>query len=194
MIRKFVLGAAITLLGLAGTAGAAAASPAHPASALALRASCHTTEVTLHPDGAPTSRCLSRDGGAIRTGHITPDIGTDPSCGSVNDLVLYWNGPIDVAHGVIPPGPILCIRGQGDLDLASQTYGGLNWNDEASAWWAGCSSGTFHQNDPVLGIFSGTNENFSGGSGTSAPSGNFDGRPGVLPNDSLTDVYQSTNC
>lgn len=191
MIRKFALGAAITLLGLAGTAGAAAASPAHPASALASRASCHTTEVTLHPNGAPTSRCLSRDGGAIRTAST---IGTDALCNSENDLVLYWNGPINVADGVIPSGPILCIRGNGDLDLTKQTYNGLNWNDEASAWWAGCSSGTFHQNDPVLGIFSGTNEDFSGGSGTSAPSGNFDGRSGVLPNDSLTDVYLSSNC
>ena len=113
-------------------------------------------------------------------------------CGTdQNDLVLYWNGPIDVARGIIPPGPALCVRGQGFLDLDATQPDGRNWNDQASAWWAGCSSGHFDEN---AGINPGQQEHFSGGSGTSAPSGNFDGRPGVLRNDSLTVVTLDTNC
>ncbi len=93
----------------------------------------------------------------------------------------------------IPSGPILCIRGSGTLDLSQGLqFDRRNWNDQASAWWAGCSPGHFGENDTWWNP--GAQQSFSGGAGTSAPSGNFTGQNGTLRNDSLTDVTLDSNC
>jgi hypothetical protein len=197
MIRKFVLGSAITLLALAGTAGAAAASPAHPASpvhpasASALSAPCHTVEVMLHGNGKPASKCLAG------SGSVTPNTATpachDPTIDDQKFLDVYLNGPIDPPSNIIPTGLVLCVYGQGDLSLSNGDIGGVNWNDKASAWWAGCSGGIFYQ-DSVGGHGSGFQETFQGGPDGNQPFGNFDGQNGDLPNDSLSAIHISNNC
>jgi hypothetical protein len=95
-----------------------------------------------------------------------------------HDLALYRNGPINPSQGIIPSGSVLCIRGSGYLDLNTTMADGRDWNDKASAWWAGCSSGHFDQNG---GLFPAQQQGFSGGKETSAPSGNFDGLSGRRP-------------
>ncbi len=146
---------------------------------------CAHTELTLHGHNKPSTRCLDANIGA------QPNI-FSRKCGSdQNDLTIYWNSPLNPPNQ-IPGGPILCIRGKGYLDLSQGVQAdGHNWNDQASAWWAGCSSGHFDEN---AGIFRGTSQNFNGGAGTSAPHGNFNGQNGALNNDSLTVVTLDSDC
>ncbi len=143
-------------------------------------AGCQRLELTLHGHNQPTSRCLTTSKGA-------QPLSTVPCGNDGNVLTLYWNSLRNPpAPGNIPPGAILCIRGQGYVDLS-----GTAWNDQASAWWAGCSSGHFDTN---AGVYAGKQQYFGGGSGASAPSGNFDGAGNHLANDSLTVVTLDSSC
>lgn len=90
------------------------------------------TEVTIQSHGSPDVRCLT----TVRPG-VTPLAGTDATC-PTDDLVLYWNGPVGVSPNYLP-----CINGSGLLNL-NQNFYGLDWNDEASAWWTGCRDVYFY--------------------------------------------------
>ncbi len=148
-------------------------------------AGCNTVEVTLHGTGAPASTCLDS-----KPGVVSPQVFARVCKGDGSDLIIYWNGPIDVAHGIFPSGPKLCIRGNGTLNLAVTQPDGRNWNDKASAWWAGCSNGEFWLNAGHNWPWEGST--FDGGNGTFAPSGNFP--YGNVGNDQLSQVELYSNC
>lgn len=203
MLRKMAKLAAVTALAAAATAPmtvpsahAATTQAAHSASAFARPASCHTTEIMLHGTGKPTTKCLDVYGSvAPNTGTLTPDTATpacnDPTIDDQKFLNIFINGPMVLPHG--PPGLVLCVYGEGDLPLTPGLIGGVNWNDVASSWWAGCSGGIFYQ-DILGGILPDPHETFQGGPDGHQPFGNFDGQNGALPNDSLSEIHINNNC
>lgn len=157
--------------------------------------SCHTLEATLHGAGQPIFSCLDRQIAALSS--VTPNINAH-TCGTdVNDLAIYQNGPIQ-APNQIPPGPVLCIRGQGLLNLPTVPLDATHsWDNQASAWWAGCSSGLFFDN--INGSANNSKfetASFSGGNGINAPSGNFPYQSGLgfIPNDALSSIFLGSNC
>src|SRR5690349_9163088 len=113
-----------------------------PHQAAASHATCLTTQVTLHGSAAPTISCLDGQKGAARTRIVRSygplaQLAFQSSC--VDDaLVLYWNSPVGSS------GPVLCINGSGGFNL-NENFNGLNWNDQASAWWTGCYNVLFYQ-------------------------------------------------
>lgn len=182
-IRRAVLvtarATAATLIGAASALALCGVADAAPQS----QDDCRAYEITLHGGGQPTHRCVVKND--VTNDVVTPNAISRICINDGNDLILYWNGPVGAA------GPILCIRGQGWTNLDATQPDGRNWNDRASAWWAGCSAGHFDQNG---GLFPGKQQGFSGGVGASAPSGNFDGVGGHLPNDSLSVVTLDSDC
>lgn len=159
-------------------------------------AKCQTTQIELQGNAAPKVSCL--DGKKSSSG-VTPNTYVE-TCPESQALELFWNGPLDVTHGVYPSGPRLCIRGQGHLNLTG-TINGLNWNDQASAWWAGCSGGLFYKDaytysKPYAGFYAGDDQwgNFPYGDpiyydGSQYAKDNF-----YIPNDSLSGVDLFTQC
>jgi len=140
---------------------------------------CNALEVKLNGKQSPTYHCLSKE--------MQPAIFGRKCVNDGNDLVLYWNGPL-YPPSTIPPGPILCVRGAGVLNLNQTFPDGHNWNDQASAWWAGCSAGAFYVDINEGGGAA----YFSGGSGTSAPSANFP--YGGVGNDQLSSIRLYSDC
>lgn len=163
---------AMTGLMTAGSASAAITPRSSPPTAAA---TCARTEVTIHSHGSPGVQCLT----AVRPG-MSPAAGTDTTC-PTDDLVLYWNGPIGVY-----PNYLLCVNGLGLLNL-NQNFYGLNWNDEASAWWTGCTNVFFYDD-----INQGGGSAFEYGSplGESSPRGIFPDQG--VGNDQLSSVYLSS--
>lgn len=148
-----------------------AAVPAHTTR------NCTVTQITLHGTAAPTVQCKSKVGTRKGIGHNNPITG---SCSS-DALLLFYNGPVGAK------GPVLCVTGFGLLNL-NQYFGGVWWNDVASAWWTGCADVNFY-----LNINKGGNWAFEPGSdyGNSSPSGNFplNTGHGTIGNDTLSSVY-----
>jgi hypothetical protein len=169
-ICRTAVASAVVAVGVLLAVGPASAVSAEPSATA--KASCARTEVTLHTNGSPSMRCLT----PVRAS-IAPLAGTDTSC-PTDDLVLYWNGPIGVS-----PNYTLCVNGSGLLNL-NQNFYGLDWNDEASAWWTGCRDVYF-----FVDINEGGDYAFEYGSylGENAPSGIFPDQG--VGNDQLSSVY-----
>jgi len=169
-------------------------------------ATCQKSEVVLQGKKTPNISCLD---GSLSTNvqnapYITDTYHTNLNptlsvvgCPNSSALVLYWNGPINVSAGIIPSGPELCITGEGTLNLAAQTINGLNWNDQASAFWAGCVGGNFYVNNNYYNPMAA----YPAGVGNAAPAYNFpytdyDELPGdpnwTIPNDALTMIDAGT--
>lgn len=132
---------------------------------------CQSLVVQLHGIQPATTTCL--DG---RTG---PDIGVDNPCHFGADLEIWWNAN--------EGDPEICFRGAGSTNMTNYCaqFGSncVNWNDQASSYYTGCSPATFYVNID------------DGGSNVTEPAyhaGNF--TPGAVPNDSLSSVKLSSNC
>ncbi|MFC5180720.1 hypothetical protein [Actinomadura harenae] len=176
--RRFRLQAAAGAGILAGLTGPIALTGAAQAAPTA-KGDCQVTEITLHGSRPATHRCLRKEG------TVTPNVSV-VKCDNSRQLELFWDSPISAG------GPVLCILGKGWLNLADGDQAdGRNWNDKASAWRAGCSSGHFDEN---AGWSPGKQQYFDGGDGPSAPSGIFDGQQDHLANDTLTVVTLEKDC
>jgi hypothetical protein len=141
------------------TSYAATHSHSSPAS------SCTVTQVTLHGTADPTIQsvpCTTSKRTSKGNG-ITPTISTSGSSCPADDLILYYNGPVGAS------GPILCVSGDGTLNL-NHNFNGVWWNDVVSAWWTGCSDTFFYVDINKKGTFA-----FAEGSnyGLASPAGNF---------------------
>ncbi|MFI7643303.1 hypothetical protein [Nonomuraea sp. NPDC049400] len=174
---RLMLGITLGFVSMPVLASAASASSA-------FADGCRTLEITLN-GSKHTSRCLDSNDSVAPLTWSTRCTGNESD---IPYLALFWNGPLDVDKKIFPGGPTVCIRGRGWIDLNATMGDGLNWNDKASAWWAGCSSGHF---DEHAGLFPGRQQYFNAGN---KHWGNFDGKSGRLPNDSLSVVTLDSDC
>jgi hypothetical protein len=160
-------------------------TPAHAAT----KPQCAVAEVILHGTSAPTITCRSTKITYLSnaSGVHPNDTFVNANCWSTTYLALYWNSPISAS-----PNYVLCIGGTGLLNLNQQLETSPNfdlrdWNDQASAWWTGCSPVTFY-----------TDINRGGASvtepgsiqGMNSPQGNFP--LGGIGNDQLSSVWLGT--
>lgn len=137
------------------------------AKARTLQTSCHKLLVQLHGTQSATSTCLDgRDTGKV-------------DCGNRNALVIWADAN--------QTGWSICFEGAGFANMTSYGVGfWWNWNDQASSYAAGCSSGTFYKD--ING--GGQQQNFN----PYPEQNNFDGQSGRLPNDSLSSLQLNSNC
>ncbi len=116
-----------------------------PHQAAASHATCQATQITLQGSAAPAVACLDGQKHTMRTGGSGPLAWYYQSGCPDDSLVLYWNGPLNPNTNTYPSGPQLCVNGSGLLNLCCSLINGLNWNDQASAFWSGCYDDVLYQ-------------------------------------------------
>lgn len=136
-------------------------------------ATCHQLLVYLHGNAPATSKCLDQ----THTG-VIQNTTTDNGCTSY-DLKIYSDPNYQ--------GSMICFIGTGFVNMTQYwLFWPVTWNDQASSFYGGCTTGTFYTNTNGWG----QTQNF----GQYAGEGNFDGQNGDLPDNTLSSISIATSC
>lgn len=147
-VVALAVGMSVHSAGFPSNAHADASNPAQQAPNQPTGKPCRTLWVQLHGTAPATATCLDNRT-PIHTSHPGVDIYQDTGC-TQNALWLYQD--------TNDSGLRICFRGAGSVNLGNYVTScnfGIcaSWNDNASSYWGGCSTGRFYHDSNETGQY-----------------------------------------